>query len=66
MRILVVSRQRTVAKTQTEIYEGYRDQVQRVPKGISGQYRITADNESRRCRLIHINVVHVIFSKSVR
>lgn len=36
MRVLVVSRQRTVAKTQTEIHEGRRDEAQRVPAGVPG------------------------------
>lgn len=39
MRLFVVSRQRTVAKTQTEIVEGNRDQSQRIPEGVPGEYR---------------------------
>lgn len=37
MRIFVVSRQRVVAKTETEVHEGRGDKVERIPKGISSQ-----------------------------
>lgn len=39
MRLFVVPRQRTVAKTQTKIVEGNRDQSERIPEGVPGEYR---------------------------
>lgn len=34
MRVFMVSCQRAVAKTETEVHEGCRDKIERIPKGI--------------------------------
>lgn len=43
VRVFVVSRQRAVAKTQTEIDERSRDQGERIPKRIPGNINVTVN-----------------------
>jgi len=38
LRVFMVSRQRTFAKTETKVHEGNRDQTQRIPERVPGTY----------------------------
>jgi len=36
LRVFMVSRQRTFAKTETKVHEGHRDKAQRIPERVPG------------------------------